>query len=299
MRETNVKGSGTHGPRRAASEAVHWASYASRAPKAMTSTTITAGGSRSSSASASRGTTVALAALTALALALRVTSLSRSLFTDEVYSLALAQRSFGHMVALFGYEANGTLYSIVLWPLIRVFGDSEQLLRLPAVIAGVASVPAMWWAARQFAGRTVPLVAAALLAVNPMAAWYSQEARAYSFVVLTACLGFGALAYASFRADGARAAWIGYVAAMAAMAYCDLLAIPLALPASCCWLAAEDPGRCAAGAVRCSPCCSAACRCWSRRASPAVAATPSTGCRKPIARWSNWRSRNSRAASRR
>jgi|HubBroStandDraft_6_1064221.scaffolds.fasta_scaffold04845_6 mannosyltransferase len=197
----------------------------------MTSTTITAGGSRLSSASASRGTTVAVAALTALALALRVTSLSRSLFTDEVYSLALAQRSFGHMVALFGYEANGTLYSIVLWPLIRVFGDSELLLRLPAVVAGTASVPAMWWAARQFAGRAVALVAAALLAVNPMAAWYSQEARAYAFVVLTACLGFGALAYASARANGARAAWIGYVAAMAAMAYCDLLAVPLVLPA--------------------------------------------------------------------
>ena len=37
------------------------------------------------------------------------------------------------------------------------------------------------------------LLAAALLALNPMAVWYSQEARAYAFVVLSACLAFGAL----------------------------------------------------------------------------------------------------------
>lgn len=174
----------------------------------------------------------ALAALCALALALRLTSVARSLFTDESYSLALAQRSFGHMVELFGYEANGTLYSIVLWPLIRLFGDGEQLLRAPAVAAGVASVPALWWAARAFGGVRVAWVAAALLALNPMAVWYSQEARAYSFVVLGACLAFGALARA-LAAEGKqrRGAWAGYVLAMAAMAYCDLLAAPLALPA--------------------------------------------------------------------
>lgn len=86
----------------------------------MTSTTTTASGLRLRSAGASRGAAIAVAALTALALLLRVTSLSRSLFTDEVYSLALAQRSLAHMIGLFGYEANGMAYPLVLWPLIRI-----------------------------------------------------------------------------------------------------------------------------------------------------------------------------------
>ncbi len=172
----------------------------------------------------------AVFALTALALALRVSSISRSLFTDEAYSLALAQRSFGHMLALFGYEANGTPYAIVLWPLIRIFGTGEQLLRAPSVLAGTASVPALWWAARRFAGPLVALLAAALLAVSPMAVWYSQEARAYAFVVLSACLAFGALPRALER-SGERRAWIGYVAAMTLLAYCEIFAAPLALPA--------------------------------------------------------------------
>jgi mannosyltransferase len=196
----------------------------------MTSTTVTPVIASPGSPGVSRGERTAILALIALALLLRVTSLSRSLFTDEAYSLALAQRGFGHMMALFAYEANGTLYSIVLWPLIRILGTGEPLLRFPAVIAGTASVPAMWWAARQFAGRRVPLLAAGLLAINPMAVWYSQEARAYALTVLASCLAFGALACAVAQ-KGRRRAWIGYVAAMAALAYCELLAVPIVLPA--------------------------------------------------------------------
>jgi mannosyltransferase len=187
-----------------------------------------------------RAETIAVALLSLAALLLRLTSSSRSLFADEAYSLALAQRSFGHMVELFGYEANGTPYSIVLWPLIRIFGTSEALLRLPAVLAGTASVPALWWAARRYAAPAVALLAAALLAVNPMAVWYSQLARPYAFVVLAACLAFGALPRALDSAEGKRA-WIGYVAAMVALAYCEILAAPIALPAQA--LIARRAGR--------------------------------------------------------
>src|ERR1700682_1533348 len=70
----------------------------------------------------------ALAALTLLALALRVTHLGRSLFT---------------------YEPNGGPHPIVRCPLTRVSGTSEAVLRAPAVLAGAASVPALWWAARR------------------------------------------------------------------------------------------------------------------------------------------------------
>jgi mannosyltransferase len=195
------------------------------------STTTTASGLRLRSAGASRGTAIAVAALTALALLLRVTSLSRSLFTDEVYSVALAQRSLAHMIGLFGYEANGMAYPLVLWPLIRVLGTSAAVLRVPAVVAGTAGVPALWWAARQLVReRAVALLAAALLAINPMAIWYSQTARPYAFVLLCACLAFGLLPRALASAGGRRA-WAGYVAAMVVLAYCNLLAAPIAVPA--------------------------------------------------------------------
>lgn len=198
---------------------------------------LRAGGAASRTGSAGRGADqsirherTVLILLSALALALRLTSLSRGLFTDEAYSLALAQRGFGHMIGLFGYEANGTPYPVVLWPLIRLFGTSETLLRLPAVFAGTAAVPALWWSARRFAGPAVALLAAGLLAVNPMAVFYSQTARPYAFVLLAVCLAFGALPHA-LEASAGRGAWAGYVAAMAALAYCEIFAAPLVVPA--------------------------------------------------------------------
>ncbi len=171
-----------------------------------------------------------IALLTLLALVLRIPHLSRSLFTDEAFSLALAQRGFGHMLSLFGWEANGTTYPLALWPLIRVAGTDETVLRLPAVIAGTASVPALWWAARRFTTPGGALAAAGLLAVSPMAVWYSGTARSYAFVVLGACLAFGALARAVAQPAGT-GAWAGYVAAMAFVAYSNLLSAPIALPA--------------------------------------------------------------------
>lgn len=194
------------------------------------SATASAPAASSRPLSAPRVETVALCALTAVAAALRCTSLSRSLFTDEAYSLALAQRGFGHMLALFGYESNGTPYALALWPTIRIFGDGEAVLRAPALLAGVASVPALWWSVRGRVGPIVALTAAALLALNPMAIFYSQQARAYSMTMLAGILAFGALARA-LDGRSERRVWVGYVAAMAALAYCDLLAAPIVLPA--------------------------------------------------------------------
>ena len=182
------------------------------------------------SARPGRAEAAALVGLTAIALGLRVTSISRGLFTDEAYSLALAQRGFGHMLGLFGYEPNGMPYPIVLWPVIRLFGEAEAVLRLPALLAGTAAVPALWWAVRSYAPSPAPLLAAGLLALNPMATFYSQTARPYAFVVLAACLAFGTLGRA--LEDGAsRRAWVAYVASMALLGYSEIFAAPLLVPA--------------------------------------------------------------------
>ncbi len=176
----------------------------------------------------------ALAGLTVLAFALRLTSLSRSLFNDETFSYALAQRSFGHMISLAGYEANGMPYSVILWPVTRIFGTSVEVLRAPAVLIGTASIPVMYWAARQFSReRWVALLAATLLAINPMAIWYSQVARSYALVVLGACAAFGALARALATDDERtrRHMWWLYVGSMALTGYSDLLAPVVVLPA--------------------------------------------------------------------
>jgi len=164
-----------------------------------------------------------LLAVTAIAVALRAGGLTfQGLEGDEGYSIALAQRSFAEMLALFGYEANGTLYSLLLWPLSRI-DDSVAMLRAPAAAAGTLAVPALWWALRPLAGRAAALVAALALAVAPYAVLYSQYARAYGFVVLFAALAVGALVRA--LADPGRRLWWGaFAAATVLLAYSNALA---------------------------------------------------------------------------
>jgi hypothetical protein len=61
-------------------------------------------------------------------------------------------------------------------------------LRLPSALAGIATVPVAWMIGRELAGRRAAVLAAALVAVNPLFVWYSQEARAYALFVLTAAV---------------------------------------------------------------------------------------------------------------
>ena len=94
-----------------------------------------------------------LGGILALALVLRLWGLTHKSLDggDEPFSLALAQRPLGEMFELFGFEANGTIYSILLWPLVRITRH-EWMLRLPALVAGVLAVAAIWWAGRELVG---------------------------------------------------------------------------------------------------------------------------------------------------
>src|SRR5690606_29296999 len=57
-------------------------------------------------------------------------------------------------------------------------------LRSLSALAGVATVPIACLLGTELRDRRAGLLAAALVAVNPMLLWYSQEARAYALVVL-------------------------------------------------------------------------------------------------------------------
>ena len=61
-------------------------------------------------------------------------------------------------------------------------------MRLPALIASVASIPAIWALGRKLIGPAVGLMAALLLAVNPMAVAYGQEAHSYGLYCLLSIL---------------------------------------------------------------------------------------------------------------
>ncbi len=169
-----------------------------------------------------------VAAVMAIALYVRLASLGfQSVTDDEGYSFALAQRSFTGMLALFRWEGNGTIYSVVLWPIVRV-SESADALRLPALLAGVAAVGATYWAGRELANRRVALLGAFLLAVSPMALRYAQFARPFSFVLLCSALSVALLA--RHLRTGGLGSLAGYAVVLALAAYSNSLAPVLLVP---------------------------------------------------------------------
>ena len=130
----------------------------------------------------------AVVAVTAAAALLRFWAIGRQGFWyDEATTAWLLRGTLGQMLARLPHtESTPPLYYVLAWVWVRLFGDTQTGLRSLSALAGVATVPVAFAAARTLAGRRVALLAAGLVAVNPFLVWYSQEARSYALLVLAA-----------------------------------------------------------------------------------------------------------------
>ncbi len=121
----------------------------------------------------------------ALGAVLRLVALGhKSFWLDEITSVAIVQRpsaAFWHF--LWHEEGNMAMYYVLLRPWLH-FGNSEAMVRLLSVLPGVLSIPLMYLLGKRLFGPRTGILAAALFALNPCAIASSQEARAYSFLVL-------------------------------------------------------------------------------------------------------------------
>jgi mannosyltransferase len=160
---------------------------------------------------------VVVLALTVLAALLRLTTLSQqSFWLDEGYTQRLLHMPFGQMLRTVpNTESTPYLYYAVAWVWTRAFGFSEFGVRSLSALAGIATVPVVYLAARWLAGRRAGAVAGLLVAVSPVLVWFSQEARSYSLATLLSALtvlcvvGYGRSRRPRWLAGWAAAAALG------------------------------------------------------------------------------------------
>jgi mannosyltransferase len=132
-----------------------------------------------------------VAGLTALGAVLRFATLGLQAYHhDEIVTASRILRvGFGHAMDAVGFsESAPPLYYAVAWVWTQITGTGEWGLRSLSALAGVATIPVAYLIGRELRGRDTGLLAAALVAVNPMLVWYSQEARAYALLVLFCAL---------------------------------------------------------------------------------------------------------------
>jgi mannosyltransferase len=132
-----------------------------------------------------------VAGLTLGAAVLRFATLGvQSYHHDEIVTASrLLRGSFGHAMDAVGFsESTPPLYYALAWFWTQVTGTGEWGLRSLSALAGVLTVPVAFLVGAELRGRRAGLWSAALVAFNPMLLWYSQEARAYSLLVLLGAL---------------------------------------------------------------------------------------------------------------
>jgi len=132
-----------------------------------------------------RGELAALALLTAAALALRLVQLTRfELFVDEAATWWFARlTAAGRLAEQIALEPTPPLYYGLVGVVMRLFGDSDLVMRLPSAIFGAATIPAVYLLGRDLLQRRVGWIAAVMLTVHPLHVFYSREARVYPLLL--------------------------------------------------------------------------------------------------------------------
>ena len=139
-----------------------------------------------------------VAGLTSLAAVLRFATLDvQSFSADESVTAGgvLVPDFFQMLKEVAGGEATPPFYYVLAWFWSKPFGLGEVGLRSLSALIGTALVPLAYVLGAKLASRRVGVVLCALVAVNPMLVWYSQEARAYSLLALTSAASVLLFAY--------------------------------------------------------------------------------------------------------
>ncbi len=171
--------------------------------------------------------------LTALGALLRFYGIGHQGFWyDESYTALLVGRGPGEMLRLIPHlESTPPLYYCVAWVWARIFGFGPAGLKSLSALCGTLAIPVAYAAARKLLpSQRAAVIVAALMACNPFLIWYSQEARAYSMLVLMSALTLLAFAYARERPRPmAVALWaIACAAALLTHYYAVIVIVPQA-----------------------------------------------------------------------
>lgn len=159
------------------------------------------------------------------ALALRVNQLTAaSLWADEALTAWLVELPLVDMFKmLMRIEMTPPLHTSLMYVWTALLGTSEQALRMPSVVLGVASVYMLFRLGESLYDTRTGVLAAALLAVSPYHIAYSQEARGYSLLVFLSLWSCQLLA--QLMRQPTRWRRIGYVLVTTAMLYTHLYAV--------------------------------------------------------------------------
>ena len=172
-----------------------------------------------------RAATAALIAIVAVGVVARFYDLGgKSFWLDELLMVQTVGDGLPRAAQIALQTGHMPPFRLLEWGITQ-YADGEWWVRLPSAIAGSLAVPAAYVLTRDLCSRRAGLFAGLLTALSSFAVWYSQDATAYSLLILLAFLQMWAAVRAVTR--GQPLDWRLLALIVAANLYTDYLALPL------------------------------------------------------------------------
>lgn len=149
----------------------------------------------------------------------------QSLWTDEVLTSLSSTGSLSWIVTQKAINTNIPPLYYVIVHFFLTLGRSEEMLRLPSVLFGAASIALLYFCIEPLLGRRVALLSAGLLALSPFHVWYSQEARPYALFLFLSLVSLLLLQQLNRRPSSSFLR-MGFALAAASTFYCHTLGLP-------------------------------------------------------------------------
>jgi len=161
---------------------------------------------------------------------LRLVLASQSLWYDEISALvSFALEGPGVAFGSYAVPTNHVPMTLAVWLSTTALGSvHEVVVRLPAIVAGVATIPAAHALGVALRDARLGNALALVAAIAPLAVVESAEARGYAFVILGATVAAAALARATRTGARGDHALFAVACAFAAWAHPVAILLPVA-----------------------------------------------------------------------
>ncbi len=157
---------------------------------------------------------IALIFLLVFAAFLRLRGINSDLWYDEVMTLVeFVRLPFGQLLTSYVNQNNHILFSLLSNISVSMFGESPGVVRLPALLFGLAGIWALYNLARAITDEREAWLATIIIVLSYHHVWFSQNARGYTGLLFWMLLG--TWFFIKGLQQNSHVTWIIYAAFMA------------------------------------------------------------------------------------